>query len=256
MIWKEKMKSAENKRWILMTAIILMLCVSSLCEGPIRTEAASKISRQKNGLQKKGRYYYFYKNGKKQKGWVSFGRTKRFFRKSDGRMVTNQIVNSRRIDSKGIYRCGRREAVERLYKKIIAKITKKKMTRSQKLRTCYKWLLRCHYLPVSPYPSEDTKYNGWDVAYASNMLKIRGGNCFSYSCAFAFLARCLGYDAKIVVGRALDQYKNHFNEHCWVEIKGKVYDPERESFWKNTGSMYGKSYSELPYKYTKVFEID
>ena len=171
-------------------------------------------------------------------------------------MVTNQIVNSRRIDSKGIYRCGRREAVERLYKKIIAKITKKKMTRSQKLRTCYKWMLRCHYLPVSPYPSEDSKYNGWDVAYASNMLKRRRGNCFSYSCAFAFFARCLGYDAKIVVGRALDQYKNHFNEHCWVEIKGKVYDPERESFWKNTGSMYGKSYSELPYKYTKVFEID
>ena len=54
MIWKEKMKSVENKRWILMTAIILMLCVSSLCERPIRTEAASKISRQKNGLQKKG----------------------------------------------------------------------------------------------------------------------------------------------------------------------------------------------------------
>ena len=61
------MKSVENKRWILMTAIILMLCVSSLCERPIRTEAASKISRQKNGLQKKEGIITFTKMEKSKK---------------------------------------------------------------------------------------------------------------------------------------------------------------------------------------------
>ncbi len=59
----------------------------------------------------------------------------------------------------------------------------------------------------------------WNVTGASKMIKNKGGNCYESAALFCWLAKGLGYDAKVVSG------KTSGRPHGWVEIKqaGKRY---------------------------------
>ena len=111
---------------------------------------------------------------------------------------------------------------------ILSKITTSKMTRSQKLKACWDYTTdraRMRYGGGDP----NLKKKRWYNETALKMLKTRTGNCFSFACAFAALARELGYKKiKIMVGY----------DHCWVTISGKHYDPQTEwSGW--ISGIYG-----------------
>ena len=120
---------------------------------------------------------------------------------------------------------------------IVSKITKSNMSRGQKLRACWKYAVdrsRFSYGGSDP----NLKKKGWYRETALAMLKTKRGNCYSFACAFAALAREVGYkNIKIKVGY----------DHCWVTINGKHYDPQTQwSGW--IPGVYGlKAHPTGPY---------
>ena len=54
------------------------------------------------------------------------------------------------------------------------------------------------------------------------MLSKGRGNCYCYASVFWYLARWIGYDAKIISGYM------YSGDHSWVEIDGYIYDTQLE----------------------------
>lgn len=170
--------------------------------------------------------------------------------------VTVSASSGQASARKKTYESKKRKKVMKQFHKKLQKITKETDTPEVKLKKCFQWFSKCRYVQVSVKPTKNKRYNGWDITCASNMLKKKRGNCYYYSCAFAFFAREIGYRAKIVVGTALNSGKSARNEHCWVEINGKIYDPERKcvSWYDKKISFYAMSYKSQ-YKYKALFKI-
>ncbi|MEE0705607.1 MAG: transglutaminase domain-containing protein [Adlercreutzia sp.] len=127
------------------------------------------------------------------------------------------------------------------------------------------------YVANLEYKSAKTSIKGkwtkWSVSAASKMIKNEGGNCYEAASLFCWLAKGLGYDAKVVTGSLITQTKEQ--PHGWVEIKvdGKNYvcDPNLEntyrrndsalrknleSFGKNS-NLFMETYGNVFYKYKK-----
>ncbi|MBQ8305189.1 MAG: hypothetical protein IJX90_03120 [Blautia sp.] len=116
---------------------------------------------------------------------------------------------------------------------IAAKITTKKMSKSQKLLKCFKWVMAKYYITKRPF----TTAAGWMPLYANDHFQGKGGTCLSDATAFAYLAAAIGY-TKIYA--CLDS--RNAGGHAWTEINGKVYDPlfaQAKSFSNNYGVRYG-----------------
>ena len=90
------------------------------------------------------------------------------------------------------------------------------MSKAQKLKACWNYLVdgkSFRYAGSDP----NRKKKGWYKETALRMLETKSGNCYSFACAFAALAKELGYkNIKLLVGY----------DHCWVTINGKHYDPQ------------------------------
>lgn len=124
---------------------------------------------------------------------------------------------------------------------------KEKMTKSQKLYACWKYLCskkRFQYAPKYPDLTEE----GWQRDTAYDMLKTKKGNCYSFACAFAAMADELGYESYVVYGRIKgprDEAADGFTRHAWVKINGRYYDPEGYfAGWRSR--IYG--YKKYPLK--------
>ncbi len=118
--------------------------------------------------------------------------------------------------------------------KVVAKITTKDMTKSQKLRVCFDYVQDA-YVELNP---RIPHYNGndWPIIYANDMFIDGAGNCFSYGAAFAYMAKAIGYT---------EVYCCHSGGHGWAEIDGLVYDPE----WGR--HHFDRSYFGMDYDLTK-----
>jgi hypothetical protein len=94
-----------------------------------------------------------------------------------------------------------------------------------------------------PYRYQDTNPKGawkaWSVPYAKDIYTNRSGNCFRYASLMCWVARRLGYDAKVVSGYVYTRAHTR-TPHGWCEItmRGKKYviDPNmyhnhREKNW-------------------------
>ena len=98
------------------------------------------------------------------------------------------------------------------------------------------------YYSSAYYP--DLNQNDWWRMTAWRTLATGKGNCYGYACAFAALAREIGYDPYVVCGRVpgtRDGAGDGFTRHSWVIINGLHYDPEGQAKGWHTG-VYG-SYS-------------
>ena len=89
------------------------------------------------------------------------------------------------------------------------------------------------YLKWNYYEMGDTSFT---MDAARQMLSTGRGNCYCYASVFWYLARWIGYDARIISGTVYGDY------HSWVEIGGYIYDPQLE--WRfvhdrgNTGYLW------------------
>ena len=187
---------------------------------------------------------------------------KRYYYNSKGMVVKNTIVGSKRegwyyadkngkIDflySNGITQNGKdwnvmsgkatkvkTKSDKTLFRalKVVAKVTDKSMSKSQKLKACFNYTKNA-YKELNP---RIPHYHGsdWPIIYANDMFVDGAGNCFSYGAAFAYMAKAIGYK---------NVYCCNSGGHGWAEVDGLVYDPE----WSR---HHAKDYYALNYNTTK-----
>lgn len=118
---------------------------------------------------------------------------------------------------------------------VIARVTKPSMTKEQKLKACWYFIMSTDFHPWE-FPDK-TKAN-WRINCAMDILTTEAGNCYGFAHGFAALARELGYEP-YVIERPM--------EHCFVRIDGK--------YWDNMGNKMGVTKSPLSYTEDQVYKF-
>ena len=113
----------------------------------------------------------------------------------------------------------RRDIRARLYaKEIICDITKKTMSKDEKLQTCFQWVVHNYnYVEVECNGEE-----GWTSRSGITMLQKGIGDCRTLAVGFAYLASELGYDDACLCQDSRNKFSG---AHCWTNVDGKYYDP-------------------------------
>ncbi len=197
------------------------------------TPSGKKKGQMVTGLQKIGKKkYYFTTSGKKKgqmiTGWKIVKKNYYYFNE-DGSLNTKKSVNSsRKSDKTG----SESKKTLRRAQAIVEMITTPEMSKSQKLRKCFDYVMKYKgRRPRTPH----SRAKNWPVLYANDMFLEGSGNCFSYAAAFGYLAKACGYK---------NVYCCNDTGHGWTEINGRIYDPEE---YRNTKyKYYNTSYSSVP----------
>ncbi len=205
-----------------------------------------------------GKKYYFGTNGVRREGLVKIDKKYYFFNskgilqtgtvKANGKtyyLTDEGVAEAKKIGSAYYHPNGRPMTKTEGYeyetllraRKIVSQVTTSSMSQSQKLEKCFRWVMSKYYKTVRPF----TKPDGWIALYANDHFLNGRGNCFSDACAFAYLAKALGYKEVYV---CVDSRKTDGtgSGHSWAEINGLVYDPlfaEAKSFSRHYGVTYG-----------------
>lgn len=188
-----------------------------------------------------GGYYCADKNGIALSGWRVIG-NRLYYASGTGKVKTNATYNGVTFGSKGA-------AVDNLNTKlkiktmqILSSITNRNMTQSQKLSACWSYVVGGGFRYAAKYPNLGV--SGWQRQTAYDMLTTHTGNCYSYACAFAALAKEIGYQPYVICGRvhgSRDRAADGLTRHAWVRINGLYYDPEahyagwRRGIYQNSG---------------------
>ena len=236
-----------------------------------KTESVSTAKKVKKGWYtlKNGKKRY-YKNGKYVTGLQKIGK-KTYYFKSNGVMCTGtvQVRNTTYyLSDKGILRA--RKVGSRYYgpdgkrmdraetevfkaeqnaRDVIKSVTNDRMTKSQKLRACFNWVMKKNYFTWRQLYQCTVSY--WPAYFANDHFERGKGDCHADACAFAYLAKELGYKNVYV---CTDGRRYQKNTHSWTEINGLVYDPlfaQAKSFSGNYGVRYGV-YRLSPIMRTKI----
>ncbi len=194
----------------------------------------------------KKKYYYFKENGilYDKPGWMSKNGARYYLRKDGSRYSAGmfridgkyyyfgkagKLATDRRgatwkgktynIDEKGVVTpvSALEAQCSKVTKAFIARHTNDTMTREQKLRACFNYLLGCmRYRPMVANWSE-FRVKEWYYQKAINLFQspTLSGNCYSFACGVAACAKELGYRPTVVVITA---------DHGFVIIDGKYYD--------------------------------
>lgn len=259
-------EECKMRKWLKSKGVMLTLAVAlavgaplSVVQNPVEVSAKAV----KKGLKKEKGKFYFYEKGKKIKNqWKTVGKKKYYF-KNDGAaavgwnkigkkayyfddkavMVKKKTVHKVKLNAKGEAALSARAKLMIKAQSVADKQAKPTQSKAKKLQACYKYVMKCGYAGKF----ESTDKAGWEVKYAQDMLQTKKGNCYSSASAFAMLAKVCGYDAKIVKGEMT--INGNKVPHAWVEIGGKVYDPQAQ---KDKGfDLYGKTYKSISQiKYT------
>ncbi len=189
------------------------------------------------GLRKiKGKYYYFNKKGIMKTGTVK-AKSTTYYLNEDG------ILQARKTDGTYYHADGKAmdgvqaQDFETLLtaKSIAARITTPQMTKEQKLKACFDWVISKPYITYRVFGN----FPGWPAVYANDHFLRAGGNCHADAAAFAYLAKAVGCQNVYV---CVDSDGSGGNGHGWAEIDGLVYDPlfaEAKNYAANYGVPYG-----------------
>ena len=185
-------------------------------------------------------YYCADENGAASFGWNLLG-SKLYYAATSGKLKVSTTYQGITFKSNGVAKKGSAATAKKYVMKVFASITTEDMTKTQKLKACWKYCTSSKFRYLSKYPDLTSSTWQWDTAY--DMLSTKKGNCYSFACAFAALASECGYDAKVVCGRVKgnrDGASDGMTRHSWVMIGSKHYDPEAQFAGWYTG-CYGKS---------------
>ncbi|MBS5501600.1 MAG: N-acetylmuramoyl-L-alanine amidase family protein, partial [Eggerthella sp.] len=167
-----------------------------------------------------GAWFYGDEGGVAHTGWLAL-KGKKYWLDDNGVMATGlRTIDGKRyvFSPSGAYvpvSAAHAAVFERAVKEL-ERCTNASMTKEQKLRAAFNHIRDDfrEYNPRIPH----MKRVGWETIYADDVFIGRGGNCLSYAAAFAFMAKAIGYENVYACNRC----------HAWVEIYGRVYDPEWE----------------------------
>lgn len=177
---------------------------------------------QKGGVKTvSGKKYLFDKKGVQLTSWHKVGKSYFYFTpktKAKGAMVVNKVVNGVRLDKEGraVLNSEARAELKLLIKAtdFVEKHTKATWTQKKKLRVSFN-VLRDKY-PERLLHGWTSK-KGWHRLFAMDVLGGKGGDCYSFGAAFAYIANAIGCKSCKAISSG---------GHGWAEVNGKVYDPE------------------------------
>ncbi len=186
-----------------------------------------------------GKKYYFNSKGVQRTGWQKIGSSYYYFKianGSKGYMVKNTKVNGVTIAKNGKAKFTGKNKTKLKAKvkvmvtanKLVEAATKPTMTKAQKLRACFNYLIKNYKYKGSP---KFNKTSNWAVDNAASLFTKKHGACYEFGAAFAFIANAVGYQ---------NCYAVSSGGHGWAEVNGKVYDPT----WEITDTRY--SYYAVP----------
>ncbi len=121
-----------------------------------------------------------------------------------------------------------------------------------KLTACFNYLVKNrNYLRIYGTPTAADL-----PTYAIDYFKNKEGDCFSYAAAFAYIAKVLGYEVRVDVGRVIGVEGTSWSYHGWTEVKidgtWYIWDVYYDSYMKNmsnfpreliSGTKYTLNYS-------------
>lgn len=167
-----------------------------------------------------------------------------YFSAEKGDFVRSDTEGSFSFDAAGHFTSGSADLDARL-REIVKSKTNSGMTQEQKLRALYVYTRDSFtYLRRPAYAFGVLDFMQKD---ALDMLETGYGNCYSYASVFWYLARWIGYDAKIYSGTV----GSNKRPHSWVEInfdgKDYIFDTELEMAYHKKGR-----YEINLYKYIDV----
>ena len=138
--------------------------------------------------------------------------------------------------------CGR---IKIMAMDIMNRIAGKKMKKSKKLRKAFSYMISHKNFSYVDY-SANMKKKDWEMYTAEMMFNNGGGSCDNFACAFAALAREIGYRPYVIATRvhgSRDHARDGFTRHKLVKIKGRYYDPEgRFAGWLRGSGYALRSY--------------
>ncbi len=103
-------------------------------------------------------------------------------------------------------------------RKVLRVISRKSMTRKQKLETCFQWVVD-HY----GYDEKRCRGNkGWTSESGYQLLRYGNGDCRVLAAGLAFLASELGFRDVYICQDTPNRFSG---SHCWTEVNGKCFDP-------------------------------
>lgn len=227
--------------------------VTSPAATPTVTPAPSKPVRNGWYTMKNGRKKY-YRNGKLLRGYQKIGKRYYIFSPKGVKQVNRAFKYGKYTyfaDEKGYVTAKKRgstyytpagkkmnphQLATFLSKQIVKQITNSRMSKEQKLQTCFNWVIRKYYYTWRRF-DQAGKY--WPGVNANDHFIYGKGDCIADASAFAYLAKAIGYKKVYVCA---DAKQSNNNAHSWAEINGRVYDPlfaEAKSYSKYYGASYG-----------------
>jgi hypothetical protein len=117
------------------------------------------------------------------------------------------------------------------------------MKRSQQIESCFNYVVTIlSYERSMEVPSGD-----WTSVYAENALITGKANCYGYAAVFAYVAKGLGYEARVCTGTIKSSLGGR-TAHAWTEVKigskWYVFDTEMQDA-KGSG-YYKVTYDQYP----------
>ncbi len=180
-----------------------------------------------NGTPLKGRryiskkWYYFKSNGVQATGDVTENKVTYYINKNKNLEASKKGKYYYKPNGKRMSNVDRDDYITlRRARSVVKKVTNSKMTKSQKLKACFKWVMKHPYKRYRmPFPY---KNKAWASLYANDHFVRKGGDCHADAAAFAYLARALGYKNVYI---CLDAKLKNPNHHAWTYVNGRYYDP-------------------------------
>jgi len=133
--------------------------------------------------------------------------------------------------------------IMRLTAAVVEACTDGKMTQEQQLEHCFNYFVS----EVSYEREIKVPLGDWTSDYARQILFTGKGNCYKYAAAFAYIARGLGYEARVCSGTVASA-KGGITAHAWTEVKVNdkwyIFDTEMQDA-KGKG-YYKQTYDNYP----------
>lgn len=218
--------------------------------------AGQLIQPAKNSIVKVGKNsYYVNKSGQAATGWMVLS-NKLYFADSMGRFYKNKTYKGVTFSATGVAVNNTASQLKIKTMRMVNSITNRSMTKAQKLRACWNYMVsKSNFRYFSYYPN--LSKSGWQKQTALKTLNEKRGNCYGIACGFAALAYEVGYTPYVICGRVAgsrDDAADGLTRHCWVKINGLYYDPEAQLMGWMTG-VYGDSYYGIDHTIQKTVKF-
>jgi hypothetical protein len=205
------------------------------------------------GWYTKSENKYYYISGTLATGWKTIAKKKYYFdntKDNKGVLLTNTIVGSKKsgyyyVDSTGVQVTAKEMQQAAAFVKAH---TKSSMSQSAKLKACFNYLWKNYKYKRFYETPKASKMAG----YAKYMFTNKQGNCFRYASSFACIAKVLGYDVRVAVGK-ISSARGGMTPHGWTEVKvnGKWYMCDANMQRNHPGiSSYMKTNKTYAYRHS------